>query len=103
PIFGSGGIVTSSPVSGGRIDTRAGGIAIQPDGKIVIVGSSYNTARASGLPEHQDQEGRCGPTSAPATPWRGSHSSAHALSSHRSESVSRCTVVTLAPQTHTRE
>ena len=44
PTFGSGGIVTTVPVSGGRIVTEGGASAIQSDGKIVVVGYSYNTA-----------------------------------------------------------
>jgi uncharacterized delta-60 repeat protein len=44
PTFGSGGLVTTSPVSGGRIRNVGGASVIQPDGKIVVVGSSYNEA-----------------------------------------------------------
>jgi uncharacterized delta-60 repeat protein len=44
PTFGSGGTTTTVPVSGGRIVTNGGDSVIQPDGKIVVLGSSYNTA-----------------------------------------------------------
>jgi uncharacterized delta-60 repeat protein len=40
PTFGSGGVVTTSPINTGRISTSGGASVTQPDGKIVVVGSS---------------------------------------------------------------
>src|SRR5262245_30480047 len=40
PTFGSGGVVTTSPVSTGRISTTGGASVTQPDGKVVVVGST---------------------------------------------------------------
>jgi uncharacterized delta-60 repeat protein len=44
PTFGSGGSVTTTPVSGGRIHTTGGAGVVQPDGKVVVVGRTYNEA-----------------------------------------------------------
>src|SRR5262249_38148067 len=44
PTFGTGGLVTTAVSSRG---SQANALAIQPDGKIVAAGSSYNSSKGS--------------------------------------------------------
>jgi len=44
PTFGNGGVVSTAPLTGPRLHTRGGAGAVQPDGKVVVVGSTYNEA-----------------------------------------------------------